>query len=152
MIDGVREDMLVTLEEKNASVIVAEPLPVVFCDRVRIASVFQNLIANAVKYNNAEEKTVALGMLPEVQRDGKTFRDVFFARDNGIGIDPKFGSSVFKMFKRLNAEKHYGPGTGAGLAFVKKIVERHDGEIWLESMPGEGSTFYFTLGKGVAAK
>jgi two-component system, LuxR family, sensor kinase FixL len=66
-------------------------------------------------------------------------------KDNGVGIDPRFHSEVFRIFKRLNAEPDDTKGTGSGLTFVKKIVERHNGSVWIESELGEGATFYFTL-------
>ena len=78
---------------------------------------------------------------------------VFSVQDNGIGIDPKFHESIFKIFKRLHREGKYGGGTGSGLTFVKKIIDRYNGRIWLESTLGQGTCFYFTLpeqGKGKA--
>ena len=152
IVESLRQDLSVTLEEKNASILINTPLPEVVCDRARIASVLQNLIANAIKYNDAIEKTVEIGFLVRASRGDETIRDVFFVRDNGIGIDEEARDMVFKMFKRLNAEKTYGAGTGAGLAFVKKIIERHDGEIWLDSTPGTGTTFYFHLGNEAVRK
>jgi two-component system, chemotaxis family, sensor kinase Cph1 len=87
---------------------------------------------------------VEIGVLPPPPRDEGSL-PVIYVRDNGIGIRPQFKETVFRMFKRLHARESYGGGTGAGLALVKKIVERHGGRIWLESEPGEGTTFYFTL-------
>jgi light-regulated signal transduction histidine kinase (bacteriophytochrome) len=81
----------------------------------------------------------------EVGCDQKKDAPVFYVRDNGIGIPPQHKESVFRIFKRLHEQNKYGGGTGAGLTIVKKIVERHGGRIWLESVPGEGTTFYFTL-------
>jgi two-component system, LuxR family, sensor kinase FixL len=73
---------------------------------------------------------------------------VFYVRDNGIGIDRKFYQDIFRIFKRLNEEDDTRKGTGVGLTFVQKIVDRHGGRIWLESTPGVGTTFYFTLAQG----
>ena len=108
-------------------------------DAIRIGEVFQNLIANSIKYNDKPEKLV------EVGRDDKGVHPVFYVRDNGIGIPPQHKDSVFRIFKRLHEQNKYGGGTGAGLTIVKKIIERHGGHVWLESLPGEGTTFYFTL-------
>ena len=71
--------------------------------------------------------------------------DVFYVRDNGIGIDPEFHADVFKMFKRLNRPEDFGPGSGAGLAFVQKVIECNGARIVLESAPGKGSTFFFSF-------
>ena len=76
---------------------------------------------------------------------GTLRKNAFFVRDNGLGIQPEFHQEIFRIFKRLQASKEPEEGTGVGLTFVKKIVERHGGEIWLESEPGNGTTFYFTL-------
>ena len=70
---------------------------------------------------------------------------MYYVKDNGIGIQPKHHAQVFKMFKRLHGRDEYGGGTGAGLTIVKKLVDRHHGQIWFDSTPGEGTTFYFTL-------
>ena len=98
-----------------------------------------NLIANGIKYNESQEKRVAIGALP----DGGI--PVLFVRDNGIGIPERHLSTIFKMFRRLHPRDRYGGGTGAGLALVKRIVERHGGRISLGSRSGEGTTFFFTL-------
>lgn len=103
---------------------------------------FQNLIGNALKYS---------GKVPSViQVEGREEeRHYFFSvRDNGIGIKPMFFEKIFVLFQRLHHKNEYS-GTGIGLTVCKKIVERHDGRIWLESEPGVGSCFYFTIGKTV---
>ncbi|MDQ8186479.1 PAS domain S-box protein [Pelagicoccus sp. SDUM812002] len=130
-----------TLEETNASVVVKKHLPKYTCDFVRTKEVFRNLITNAVKYNESAEKTIEVGYL----ETWKDLREVFYVRDNGIGIDPEFYEDIFRIFKRLNNESDDSRGTGSGLTFVKKIIERHGGKISLESNLGEGTTFYFTL-------
>ena len=124
-------------------------MPSVECDSVRITEVFRNLITNAVKYNDKPEKWIEIGFQHNGQTDTGDHVSknglVFYIRDNGIGIREKHQKSVFRIFKRLHARDKYGGGTGAGLTFVKKILERHGGRIWLESTFGEGTTFYFTV-------
>ncbi len=129
------------LQEKNAKIVIPRPLPTIICDVPRVTEVFRNLITNAVKYNKSEKKTVEIGVLDE--KEGIAY--VFYVKDNGIGIEERFYNDIFRIFKRLNEEDDSAKGTGVGLTFVKKIVERHGGRIWLESKPEEGTTFYFTL-------
>lgn len=134
------------LGERSARIVTAEKLPVVTCDKPRVTELFRNLITNAVKYNDKADPTVEIGYLPSKSvPDGSIRQKVFFVKDNGLGIQPEFHQEIFRIFKRLQASKEPEEGTGVGLTFVKKIVERHGGEIWLESEPGKGTTFYFTL-------
>jgi PAS domain S-box-containing protein len=116
-----------------------DPLPTVMADRAQLAQIFQNLIANAIKFRRE-------GVPPRVhvsaEREGDEW--VFSVADNGIGIDPEQANRIFQIFQRLHTRNEY-EGTGIGLALCKRIVERHGGRIWVESEPGEGSTFYFTL-------
>jgi len=109
---------------------------------VRVRAVFHNLVTNGVKYNDSAEKRVAVTWAENME--GET---VFSVSDNGIGIPEKHREKVFGIFKRLHSGDKYGGGTGAGLAIVKKIVEQHRGRIWLDSEPGQGTTFHFTLGQ-----
>ncbi|HEU5046636.1 MAG TPA: PAS domain S-box protein [Rickettsiales bacterium] len=134
-----------TLKDSNGEILIPRPLPVIVCDKVRITEVFRNLIVNAIKYNDSHRKTVEIGCLDEVVRPYGTERSVFYVRDNGIGIEKEFFEEIFRIFKRLNVEDDNKKGTGVGLTFVKKIIERHGGRIWLESELGKGSTFYFTI-------
>lgn len=132
------------LDERHAKVIVAADMPQVTCDSVRVAEVFRNLIVNAAKYNESAEKIVNVGYLPaHADELGRTRTRVHFVQDNGKGIASEFYEDIFKMFKRL--ERDDDGGTGVGLTFVRKIVQRHGGHIWLESEPGKGTTFFFTL-------
>ena len=133
------------LEEKNAKVIVPSPLPFAICDRVRVVSILQNLVINGIKYNDNDEKIIEIGFKESQPRNETVERNVFYVKDNGIGIAKEFKDDVFRIFKRLNSPKAYGEGTGAGLTFTKKNIERHGGVIWFESIPGEGTVFYFTL-------
>jgi light-regulated signal transduction histidine kinase (bacteriophytochrome) len=133
---------------------IPRPLPTVQCDRTQVTELFTNLISNAIKYNDQELKWVEIGyILPEEVNQKlpeslnlNPAQTVFFVKDNGIGIRAKHLETIFKIFKRLHPASQYGGGTGAGLTIAKKIVERHGGNIAVESTFGEGSTFYFTLG------
>jgi light-regulated signal transduction histidine kinase (bacteriophytochrome) len=131
------------LQERGARILLPAPLPVVTCDRPRVTELLRNLITNAVKYNDKQDKLIEIGVLKS-KEDGDG-RPVFFVKDNGLGIAPEFHQDIFRIFKRLQASKDPQEGTGVGLTFVKKIVERHGGEIWLESRPAKGTIFYFTL-------
>ena len=147
---AVIADIEATLEhflgERSARIAVAGQLPPVTCDRTRVTELLRNLITNAVKYNDKKDKLVEIGHLESrPNRAGAVLRGVFFVRDNGVGIAPEFHDDIFRIFKRLQASKEPEDGTGVGLTFVKKIVERHGGEIWLDSEPGKGTTFFFTL-------
>lgn len=144
------ESLQPSLAPAGAEVHIANPLPTVRCDRARIDEVFRNLIVNAVKYNEAATPRVEIGALPPGSAAGSETPPleagpVFYVRDNGIGIPARHQDVVFDIFKRLHGRDAFGGGSGAGLTIVKKVVERHGGRIWLESTPGEGSTFYFTL-------
>lgn len=114
-------------------------LPVARCDKVWAGTIFQNLISNAVKYNDQPEKRIEVGC------DTRLEPPVFFVRDNGIGIAPENHDRLFELFRRLHGRNKYGSGAGAGLTIVRQAIERHGGRIWVESTPGHGSTFYFTL-------
>ncbi|MDE1901550.1 MAG: PAS domain S-box protein [Alphaproteobacteria bacterium] len=135
------------LRERGARIVILSMMPSVMCDKPRITEVFRNLITNAVKYNDKPRKTVEIGFLSEVDAPQGTEKNVFYVRDNGVGIAPEFHSEIFRLFKRLGNDNENDGGTGVGLTFVKKIIERHKGRIWLESRAGEGTTFYFNLGQ-----
>jgi chemotaxis family two-component system sensor kinase Cph1 len=133
----VLSNLRVAIEEKGATVI-HEPLPKVMADDVQLGQLFQNLVGNAIKFHQEEAPQVHVSAH---QSNGEW---VFSVRDNGIGIDPKFKELIFVIFQRLHGKGEY-PGTGIGLAVCKKIVERHGGRIWVESEPGRGAAFYFTI-------
>src|SRR5207247_993872 len=139
---GVLDGLRITLEEKAVQVRVPRPLPVVACDRVRVGEIFHNLILNAIKYNDKPQKWVEVGWAPAARPGGP---DVFHVPDNGIGIRERHLEAIFRMFKRLHGRDRYGGGTGVGLTIAKRIVERHGGRIWAESVHGEGTAFFFTL-------
>lgn len=133
------------LEERHAKVVVVGNLPNVTCDSIRVSEIFRNLIVNAIRYNDSVERIVEVGHMEDHPDDvGRTRKTVFFVRDNGRGIASEFHEDIFKMFKRLERSED-DSGTGAGLTFVRKIVHRHGGHIWLRSEPGKGTTFFFTL-------
>lgn len=119
-------------------------LPSIECDSVRISEIFRNLITNGIKYNNSDHKIVEIGVDQGKSIIGLDYY-VFYVRDNGIGIAPRFHKDVFRIFKRLHKKDAYGGGTGSGLTFVKKILDRFGGDIWIESDEGQGTTFFFTL-------
>ncbi|SNB44753.1 ATP-binding protein [Geobacter sp. DSM 9736] len=114
-------------------------LPIVTGDRTQLLQLFRNLLSNSLKYRRPEAPP---SIRVEAQLQGNEW--VFSVADNGIGIEPAYFERIFHIFQRLHA-RHLYPGTGIGLATCRKIVERHRGRIWVESTPGEGSTFFFTL-------
>jgi signal transduction histidine kinase len=127
------------IQECGVQVQVASGLPDVFGDRVRLVEVVQNLVDNACKFMGEQPQP-----LIEIGQRGadSSGQPIFFVKDNGMGIDPQYHDQVFGLFNKLDAQTE---GTGVGLALVKRIVEVHGGRIWVESEPGQGSTFYFTL-------
>jgi PAS domain S-box-containing protein len=148
MIRDIELTLETTLAEANARIVVPHALPTIICDRTRITEVFRNLVSNAVKYNNTAQKLIEIGCIERGRTKSGAESQVLFVRDNGIGIAEEFYDEVFRIFKRLNAEDESKKGTGVGLTFVRKIIERHSGEIWLDSVPGQGTTFYFTIKQG----
>ncbi len=113
-------------------------LPTVRADHTQLVQIFQNLLSNAIKYRKKEVPPIV-----HVSAEQKADRWVFAVRDNGIGIAPEHHERIFVIFKRLHREEY--PGLGIGLASTQRLVELHGGSIWVESLPGQGSTFYFTL-------
>jgi len=149
IITEIRQMLESFLKEHNAHIVIPKLMPLVVCDKTRITEVFRNLITNAVKYNDKREAVVEIGFLDQVNTASGVERDVFYVKDNGVGIEQEFYQEIFRMFKRLQqSADDKETGTGAGLTFVKKIIERHKGHIWLESEPGVGSIFYFNLNQG----
>lgn len=140
----------VTMKEQNATILIPRPLPGIVCDKTRVTEIFRNLIVNGIKYNDRERKIIEIGCVENMKTQNGIERQVFYVKDNGIGIEAEFHEEIFRIFKRLNEEDDSRKGTGVGLTFVRKIVERHGGRIWLESEPGNGTTFYFTLTQGAA--
>ncbi len=138
-LNQVLEDIQTLLHcPDHIEITLKKPMPVLMADRVKIQQLFQNLLSNAIRYC---DKARGLIEIDWTQND-QTF--TFWVRDNGIGIEKEYHDKVFKIFQSLNKHKD---STGIGLSIVKKIVEMHGGDIWLDSTPGEGTTFYFTLKK-----
>lgn len=145
ILEGVLTDLQLMIREAGAT-IQAGFLPVIQGDAGQLRALLQNLISNAVKYRASERK-------PEIHVGASMQSDeaIFWVRDNGIGIAPRYFDKIFVIFQRLHARSEY-PGTGIGLAICKKIVDNHGGRIWVESSPGQGATFFFSLPIGEARK
>ena len=137
----VRQDLVDLIQRKEAIVLTEGSLPDVIGDSVRLPQLLTNLVANGLKYNQNPQPKVVVGAKPCVDDPARV---TVYVRDNGIGIDPAFHAQIFSIFRRLHQAEEF-EGTGAGLAICKKIVEAHGGSIWVESTPGAGATFSFTL-------
>jgi len=138
IVEDVLREIDFTLRQRKAVVHVAEELPTVPYDPTQLGMVFRNLISNAVKFNLRPTPEVRIG----VKEEPAEF--IFSVQDNGIGIAKEHFARIFVIFQRLNRPEDF-QGTGAGLTIVKKIIERHGGRIWLDSVEGVGTTFYFTI-------
>jgi signal transduction histidine kinase len=123
--------------EESAAEIVCEPLPAVWADPTQLTQLFQNLIGNALKFRRTRPRVHV-----SAQREGLVW--LFAVQDNGIGIEARHQERIFAIFQRLHTRQEY-PGSGVGLAICKRIVERHGGRIEVESEPGIGSVFRFTM-------
>jgi chemotaxis family two-component system sensor kinase Cph1 len=139
--DTVMKEILLNLVpaiQESGAAVTHGPLPVVWANHSQIAQVFQNLVANAIKFRGKEAPAVSV----EAGKSGDCW--LFSVSDNGIGIAPEYAERVFVVFQRLHARTDY-PGNGIGLAICKKIIEHYGGKIWVESQAGQGSLFKFTL-------
>jgi light-regulated signal transduction histidine kinase (bacteriophytochrome) len=130
---------LQTKIEESGVAITCDPLPRVKADPSQLVQVFQNLVGNAIVFRREDGQP---RIHISARQAGKMVQ--FSVADNGIGIEPQYFDRIFVIFQRLHGRERY-PGTGIGLALCKRIIERHGGTIWVESEPGRGSTFYFTL-------
>jgi light-regulated signal transduction histidine kinase (bacteriophytochrome) len=124
--------------DESGAVVTSDSLPQVVADPTQMSQLLQNLVGNAIKFRRREPPRIHVAA---VRGDGEW---TFSVRDNGIGVPVEHRERIFQVFQRLHTRAEY-PGTGIGLAVAKRIVERHGGRIWVESEPGEGSTFSFTL-------
>lgn len=141
LVHTVIDDLMIGRDAlATASVVkVVRPLPTVVCDPTLMREVFTNLIGNALKYSDRSEPSIEVGYLT---RDESV---VFYVKDNGIGISERHFQNIFRLFKRLHDRESYGGGNGVGLTITQKIIERHQGHIWVESTVGEGTVFYFDI-------
>ncbi len=137
VIKHIEMNLKIAIEE-NKAVVKHNVLPTVNGDTVQLERLFQNLIGNAIKYHGERNPEVVVS----AEKNGQFW--TFSIKDNGIGIDPDDRERVFGIFQRLHTRDKY-EGTGIGLAVCKKIVERHGGDIWVESELGKGSAFKFTI-------
>jgi light-regulated signal transduction histidine kinase (bacteriophytochrome) len=154
LVADVRELLQPRLEQTNTTLEVLHPLPTIRADATRLREVFNNLISNAIKYNSGPQPRITIGEAPAGKAGVRGAAHpgdyhVFYVRDNGIGIDARHHEAIFRIFKRLHAQDKFGGGTGAGLAIARKMVEKHDGELWVESVLGQGATFYFSISKSI---
>ncbi len=136
-LDTALASLKVSIQESGAKIL-SEPLPTLPVDPTQVALLFQNLIGNAIKFRNEAPPEI------RVKAKRQPGRWLFSVSDNGIGLDPQYAERIFLIFQRLHTRRTY-PGTGVGLAICKRIVERHGGDIWVESQPEKGSTFHFTI-------
>jgi PAS domain S-box-containing protein len=139
-INEIIHDLHFTLREKNVQIIVDPGLPTVQYNPTQLTMIFRNLISNAMKFNDKSDPRITIG----VQDTPDEF--VFSVADNGVGIAKQYFERIFMIFQRLHRSEEFR-GSGAGLTIVKKIIENHRGRIWLDSVVGEGTTFYFTVSK-----
>ncbi|MGJ3247379.1 MAG: PAS domain-containing sensor histidine kinase [Elainellaceae cyanobacterium] len=130
-------NLKMAIDENNATITYDE-MPQIMADETQFTQLFQNLISNAIKFRGAHPPRIHI----QAQRRHDDW--LFSVQDNGIGIEPQYAQRIFMIFQRLHARNEY-PGTGIGLAICKKIVERHNGHIWVESELGKGTTFFFTM-------
>jgi two-component system, chemotaxis family, sensor kinase Cph1 len=138
LVDEAIADCRHMLGDSGAEIRRPHPLGTDICDRVRVREVFTNLITNAKKYNDKQQRWIEIGVEESPGRR-------YYVRDNGIGISADARERIFEIFRRIHSKDEFGGGVGAGLTIARRAVERHAGKIWVESTPGEGSTFYFTL-------
>lgn len=141
IVNRVLANLSVGIEKKQVNV-TRDPMPELRCDESQVLRLFQNLLSNAIKFSRDKEEQPAVHLGVQERPADRDW--LFSVKDNGIGIKEEHREQIFKIFHRLHSRSKY-PGTGIGLAICQKIVERHGGTIWVESQPGEGSTFFFNI-------
>jgi len=139
IINEVREALSGNIKAGRVKIEEAGNFPTVYVDRLRLVEVMQNLIDNAIKFMGDEPQPVIRIGTKVSDTDNNT---IFYVQDNGIGIEPQYQERIFGLFNRLDPNVE---GTGIGLTLVRRIIETHGGRIWVESNPGKGTTFFFTL-------
>jgi light-regulated signal transduction histidine kinase (bacteriophytochrome) len=151
LVTVIKTDLGELLRTRGAQLHIARPLPNILGDRDRIGQLLVNLISNGVKYNHSEAPYVEVGAIAggggseAGSSDATATPNVtVYVKDNGIGIEPQFHATIFQLFRRLHGPDEY-EGTGVGLSICSKIVSAHGGRIWVESAPGQGSTFFIRL-------
>ena len=148
IIEEVKDLLECSEMDTTLTILCDNHLPTLCCDRAMVTELYRNLFSNALRYNHNEDKQIKVGCLPFAAYRNQMIQNVMYVEDNGLGIPEEQQSAVFQLFRQFNpTAQHEHDNTGAGLSFVKKIVERHGGIIWFESHPGSGTTFYFTLSK-----
>jgi light-regulated signal transduction histidine kinase (bacteriophytochrome) len=140
----ITDELLVAERHRRTSVEIA-PLAPAVGDPAMIQQIWINLLSNALKFtSNTANVFISVG-----SKTGEG-QNTYWIKDNGVGFDPKYAHRLFQVFQRLHSSSEF-EGTGVGLAIVQRIVQKHGGRVWAESLPGEGATFYFTLPAGPAA-
>lgn len=145
ILEGCRHLIEKLQNPKLAKMVVQDSLPRVRADPAHVRTVFQNLVSNGLQYNNSVPAVVEVGFAESLVSDDMEYENVFFVKDNGIGIHKDFHEKIFKIFTRLNTKKEYNSGSGAGLSFVKRILEGYECSINIESELDHGTTMIFDL-------
>ncbi|MFH1478955.1 MAG: ATP-binding protein [Candidatus Omnitrophota bacterium] len=143
LLESVMDRIEFEIKKNNVELSVAKGLPILHCDRIKMEEVFLNLMTNAIKFSSKDRSNV-----PKIEIGYHDRQDAyeFYIKDNGIGIEKKYHKEIFDIFRRLHHQKEY-EGTGAGLSIVKRVIDDHNGRIWVESELGQGTTFCFTIPK-----
>ncbi|RYF11078.1 MAG: cyanobacterial phytochrome A, partial [Deltaproteobacteria bacterium] len=144
VVQDALEVLMPLFGERSVELVVSPTLPTVRGDPVLLGELFKNLMHNAVKYNDKAHRRLEVGQMATAESGCV----VIFVRDNGMGIKAEHHDSIFKLFRRLHGRDRCGGGTGVGLTIAKKIVDRHGGQMWVESTVAEGTTFYCSLRQG----
>lgn len=144
LLTEVKFELTAFIESKNAEIVLLDRLPSVIGSKGKISSVFKNLIANGIKFNKSVKPRIEISLAEDLNFDPS--KVCICIKDNGIGIEEEYHQKIFGLFQRLHSQDEY-EGTGAGLAIVKKILEKYNCELWVESKINKGSKFFFTLPK-----